>query len=216
MSPEGVELTRKGSRSPLMTFRSVKGATNAMDLYLIDYEPRGESSNPVPQDFDSLRQAINIASADQRPLVLISTKEANTKNAKELIGSIAFDEDIVGRFHFDFASNPSEWDKKLVDANGKTITFLKEGIHILYADEFGLKAKLVKTLSPKIKPQNLKNVLISANKHFAKVTPVKNYNDHVRKGKALGIVFDMAMPYGEDRDGDGIIDRRGGIGRQRR
>ena len=35
------------------------------------YKPSGATSPPVLQDFDSFAQALNVASADQRPLVVI-------------------------------------------------------------------------------------------------------------------------------------------------
>jgi len=52
--------------------------------------------------------------------------------------------------------------------------------------------------------------LLAANSEFAKTTKKKVYSSHVSKGTKLGIYFDSVVPYGEDRDGDGKIDHRGG------
>ena len=56
--------------------------------------------------------------------------------------------------------------------------------------------------------------LLAANDEFAKTTEKKVYANHVRKGGRLGIYFEGAIPYGEDRDGDGEIDHQFGRGRR--
>ena len=52
------------------------------------------------------------------------------------------------------------------------------------------------------------------NSKYADRTEKKNYSDHVAKGRRLGKTIEMAVPFGEDRDGDGVIDKRGGSRRR--
>ena len=49
-----------------------------------------------------------------------------------------------------------------------------------------------------------------------KRTKKKVYSSHVVEGRKQGKRIEMAMPFGEDRDGDGKIDHRGGAGNRRK
>ena len=57
---------------------------------------------------------------------------------------------------------------------------------------------------------DIKKALLKANEDFVKTTDKKNYREHVQKGRRQGIEWSMPMEFGEDRDGDGVIDHRGG------
>ncbi len=56
----------------------------------------------------------------------------------------------------------------------------------------------------------IKKAMAAANRDFAESTEKKVYSDHVSEGCRTGKKIEMAMPYGEDRDGDGEIDFGGG------
>lgn len=165
-----------------------------------------ESREPVEQalvpDFFSLRQAMNVASADQRVLVVVHGKEANTKPLRESLRPICNDTDIIGRFHYDF-------DESL--KGKKTIKGLKqsEGIAILRPGEFGLTGEVMAHLPLDANESDIKAAMLAANKEFARTTERKVYSSHVAKGEQLGVYFEGNVEYGEDRDGDGEIDRRG-------
>ena len=58
------------------------------------------------------------------------------------------------------------------------------------------------------------NPILVYNSKYADRTEKKNYSDHVAKGRRLGKTIEMAVPFGEDRDGDGVIDKRGGSRRR--
>ena len=61
----------------------------------------------------------------------------------------------------------------------------------------------------------VKSAMLQGNKQFARTTKKKVYSTHVADGRREGKRIQMAMPFGEDRDGDGKIDHRAGAGRQR-
>lgn len=210
LSPDGKPLTRKGSRSPLMTFGSTQTTVDSMNIFSLDYVSKNLEQKPDPQDFDSVKTSINVASADQRPLILIICSADQRKRLFEKMRYVFSYKDVIGRFHFDFETPNGEW-KKLLYGNIKS----DEGIFIVYPDEFGQKGRIVKQLSLEVSNRNLVNELKSSNIQFVRVTPVKNYSSHIRKGRALNIFFEYEIPYGEDRNGDGIIDHRGGIQNRR-
>ena len=56
--------------------------------------------------------------------------------------------------------------------------------------------------------KKIKTALLAANQKFAKSEKRKVYSQHVVQGRRKGIYFENEIPYGEDRDGDGKIDKQ--------
>ena len=77
------------------------------------------------------------------------------------------------------------------------------------AGEFGLKGRVLQQLPINASQADISNTLTKSNKSFAATTKKKDYAAHVAKGHRLGIRYENAVPFGEDRDGDGEIDNRG-------
>lgn len=80
------------------------------------------------------------------------------------------------------------------------------GIMIVRASRYGLNGEIVAQLA--LGEESIKAELLNANQKFAKVEERKDYSTHVRQGKREGVYFENAIPYGEDRDGDGQADPR--------
>ena len=111
---------------------------------------------------------------------------------------------MIGKFHYDFESDAETWSKVLT---GDTST---SQIKIIVPDAYGQEGKIVKSLPLNTPTEELKKALLAANETFVETTEKKNYNTHVKEGRRLGVEWTMPMEYGEDRDGDGKIDHRGG------
>ena len=60
----------------------------------------------------------------------------------------------------------------------------------------------------------IRSALLASNDTFAKNEDRKIYSDHVRAGRRQRIYFENEIPYGEDRDGDGKIDKAKGRSRR--
>ena len=211
LSPDCKPITRKGSRSPLMTFGSVQATVDSMNIYSLEYERKNKKQNPNPQDFESIKTSLNVASADQRPLIVISSPKNSRRTIYEKIRNVFSHKDLIGRFHFDFEDPDGNWSSFI-----SGISSTSNGLFIIFPDEFGQKGKVLKRLPIEIKTFDLIEELKSANLDFTRVTPVKNYSAHIKKGRALNIFFEPEIPYGEDRNGDGVIDHRGGLQGRRR
>ena len=82
--------------------------------------------------------------------------------------------------------------------------------------EFGLEGEIVKSLPLNASNETLLQEMVSANRDYAKRTKKKVYSSHVVEGRKQGKRIEMAMPFGEDRDGDGKVDQRGGGGNRRK
>ena len=171
-----------------------------MESIALQYPAKAELDEAIVQDFDSFRQALNVASADQRVLVLIHAAEQQESQLRESLRAVANDEGIVGRFHFDF-DHGDAW-KKSIDGSKD-----KSGIVLINPGEFGMSGRVMKYLPLDVAAADLITALTDANAEFAKTTQKKVYSEHVAKGHSKGVYFEGAVPYGEDRDGDGKIDR---------
>jgi hypothetical protein len=70
----------------------------------------------------------------------------------------------------------------------------------------------MKSLPMEATSKEIKNALLNANAEFAKTEKRKVYSEHVSEGRREQVYFENGVAYGEDRDGDGEIDHRGGRG----
>ncbi len=167
------------------------------------YRRRGKGKGAVLQDFLSFEQALNVASADQRLLVFVDADEAEIKKLSPTLKQVFSDEEIIGRFHLDFAGKKdSKWQKSIKGAKSKS------AINIIRAGKFGLDGSIEKRLPLTADSAEIKTALLTQNKRFKATEERKEYASHVMAGKRAGIKYESEIPYGEDRDGDGKIDQR--------
>jgi len=154
-------------------------------------------------DFPNFRLALNVSSADQRLLVVADEIQ------RETLREISNDPELMGRFNYDFESDLEVIKKPL------NLDDLTRGIHVISPDAYGQSGTLIATLPQTASIEQVKEVLLKANDTFAKEAPKKVYRTHVSEGRKKGLEWKMPMEYGEDRNGDGKIDRRRGRGPRR-
>ena len=210
LSPDGeTRLTRSG-RGPMQVFGSnTENIVARMNEIAAKYKRKGDDRNALVPDFNSFKLALNTASADQRVLVLIAASEDKLPGVGRRMGRVASKSEVRGRFHFDSDSS-GEWLELLsMDSDSK------EGIFLVAPGAYGLKGKVLRQLQLDATHKEILAALQNANASYSQSTEKKEYSSHVQKGREEGITIEMAMPYGEDRDADGEIDRRGrGSGRR--
>jgi hypothetical protein len=202
LAPDGQEWLSRASRGPEQVLGR-SGATQALHRYALMYPAKADAKDALVQDFHSFRQALNVASADQRVLVLINAPADQESELRKSLRTVANDKTVIGRFHFDFDQG-SDWKAKVTGSSARP------GIVLIHPGEFGMNGKVLKQLPLNAASDQIIETMRQANAQFAETTEKKVYSQHVAKGTREGIYFQGAVPYGEDRDGDGEIDRRGG------
>ena len=202
LAPDGQEWLSRASRGAEQVLGR-SGATQALNRFALMYPAKANTKDAFVQDFHSFRQALNVASADQRVLVLVNAPAEQEAKLRESLRSVANDGAVIGRFHFDFDQG-TQW-KTNIDGTSD-----KSGIVLIRPGEFGLKGKVLKQLPLDTENEQIIASMQKANDQFAATTEKKVYSQHVAKGTRQGVYFEGAVPYGEDRDGDGQVDRRGG------
>ncbi|MDF1825037.1 MAG: hypothetical protein P1U68_10370 [Verrucomicrobiales bacterium] len=221
LAPDGETPLTRSSRSPQNILGahgrgpSAEPGSNeeviaAMKEIADDYSPRGKVDEMVLQDFHSFRQALNVASGDQRLLLFVAASPGDVERCRDTLRPVFAHDEIIGRFHLDFgsAATDASWAENVSD------TWAKSGYFIIQADAFGQKGKAISQLPLTAGKSDIAKALLDANRLFAETEERKVYSSHVAEGRSENIFFENEIPYGEDHDGDGEVDtRRSGKGK---
>ncbi len=176
-------------------------AVNEMHKVADEFPATADLMQAIVPDFHSVRQALNVASADQRVLVVINAANKQLTRLRTSLREVSNHLKITGRFHFDFEDG-NHWKNNVTGTSSAT------GIVVIRPGEFGMTGSVMQQLPLDCDAGQIRTTLLAANSEFARTTERKVYSDHVSKGEGLGIYFEGTLPYGEDRDGDGQIDSR--------
>ncbi len=206
IAPDGKERLTRSGRGPQHISRDFDDIAAIADRY----KSRGDILNSHIPDFNSFALALNVSSADQKILLLIAGDEDEIVVAGKRIRSVVWNKNVMGRFNYDFESDSSSWTGPLSSKSKGS------GFHLIRPGEFGLEGKIVMSLSLNASNSNLLKAMVVANRDYAKSTKKKVYSSHVVEGRRQGKRIEMAVPFGEDRDGDGKIDHRAGSGNRKR
>jgi len=202
LAPNGQDWLTRAGRGPEMVLGH-RSSVIQMKTIAAKYPDKKDGSQALIQDFHSVRQALNVASADQRVLVIVNGSQGAIENLRMSLQSVANDSRIVGRFHFDFDTG-DDWHQQVKGLKADA------GVILIRPGEFGLDGSVMRQLPLDTSNSEIIAAMLSANSEFAKTTKKKVYSSHVSKGTKLGVYFESVVPYGEDRDGDGVIDHVGG------
>ena len=213
LKSDGETLLSRAGRSPQRAFNA--GAKNApgseeakrsnaivlekLQAILALYPNKETDFKAIVQDFHSFKQALNVASGDQR--LLVYTVGADKVDDRAIIKKVANDKAVIGRYHFDFSGKlDADWSDVII---GDTF---KKGVFIIQPGEFGQEGKILAELSLLATKDHVITELSAANQKFAKSVRRKVYVEHLAKGRKSGIKYENNMPWGEDRNADGKID----------
>lgn len=201
LAPDGKTRLIHSGRSVSRAFGRNWSVADGLNRVARKFNVKKKETPFLTPDFHSFRQALNVSAADQRVLVLISASKENLAKVKERMRTIAWHPSVVGRYHFDL-----EQDKKSFQDKLSGLKSSQEEIILIKPGEFGVKGKVLAQVSLSAKDETILKTFQSANQEYARTTSKTIYNNHVAKGKNKGLFFEMAMPYGEDRDADGHVD----------
>lgn len=208
-NPQGNQKLSRSGRSPndLVPGRgnaTDDGIMREMNRIASRFKPTNEGE-VVLQDFNSFRQALNVASADQRLLIFVNSEN---KAVEQNLRTALTDEDVIAKFHIDFADRKTDqkW-SQFVRGAGQ-----KPGIAIIQSGKFGQDGVVIQQLAEASTSDQILTALKDCNEKFAASETRKTYSQHVQEGRRKGVYFENEIPYGEDRDGDGKVDskKRGG------
>lgn len=193
--PQGEKrLTRSGRGPHFGLSRNGRSMTGENDSEMIrnmkrisaDYDTTGERSAVVLQDFHSFRQALNVASADQRLLVAVNAQKKQLEETTTKLQTIFSDKDIEGKFHLVFLDKKTDknWSRSISGSKSSP------GLFLIRAGRFGQDGAVMKRLELSDEVEEMKEAMLKANKKFAAMEDRKIYSQHVMAGKRQGIRFE--------------------------
>ena len=104
-APDGETQLTEAGRGPNQVFGGPphQNASKVAGMKAIadKYEATGDPSASVLQDFHSFGQALNVAAAEQRVLVVLQGDEEALAKAKGMLRPLATSAELIGRFHYD-------------------------------------------------------------------------------------------------------------------
>lgn len=217
--PQGEEKLTRSGRGPL-TALGFRGRGRVEDETVIrqmkevaaQFKPGDNQGNALLQDFNSFRQALNVASADQRLLIFVDVKEDDKQQVEDNLKQVFGDSEITGKFHLNFmdAEVDKGWSKKI---HGETAS---PGIFIIRSGTYGQDGMVMDRLKHSSSAEEIKTAMTAANEKFASLEDRKTYSEHVRSGRRNGIYFENEMSNAEASDrrkGRRNGNRRGGRNR---
>ncbi len=200
-APDGKTKLTRSARSPKQVFGS--DSLGQMAAISAKYKAKNLDKPAILSDFNSFKQSLNAASAEQRLLVYAVGSRGKQAIATANLTAVFNDPEITGRFFYDIAGKQDKaWAEKVKNADEK------EGIFIIQSDTYGQTGTALIQLPIDLSAADIKATLIEANAVFSKSEKRKVYREHVAAGKKAGVNFENNVAAGEDRDGDGVIDIR--------
>ncbi len=181
---------------------TMESAIDRMNEIVADYPLRGTPEAATLQDFHTFRQALNVASADQRLLLFVVGSPDEIESIRPTLQPLLAAPEVIGKFHLDLGSGATDrnWFENVSGAKQET------GYYLIRSGTYGIKGEVMTHLPLTATGAELKYNLLQANTAFAQSEQRKAYASHVSAGLKEGIYFEQAIPYGEDRDGDGLKD----------
>ncbi len=199
LAPDGTKITR-GGRSPDRVFRGrtqeerATAMVNAMKKFADEYESKvSKSTSRTLPTFVDFRRALNAASCDLQPLVVIAGKDAAaTAKAVTMVSEIAWSDEFVG----DFAYATVDDIKELAKIPNATTP----GIYVIQANEYGTAGRVL-AHRPAVDTITAKDALVvlreGANRFKAKS---KDSRQHIRDGRRKREHWEPEIPV---TDGNG-------------
>jgi hypothetical protein len=193
--PQGESRLTRSGRGPTAAFSNrgrdgeevdAGSVARQMNQIAARFKPNRDQTDFVLQDFNSFRQALNVASADQRLLVCVNVEDKHRKNVESNLREVFADEEVSGKFHLDFLDPDADkaWSKSI---RGKTN---QPGILIVRSGKFGLDGAVMATLSHSNDAAEIKSALLDANEKYSNAETRKQYAQHVQSGKRQGVYFE--------------------------
>ncbi len=184
LGPDGKQRLCRAARGISQVFADCDQMAAAMDKIATTIKPKSAPKTlPLAAN---VRLAIDIASSDNQPLVIVVAKDAKQREALESkLAAIAWSPTFVGRAIYVSANSTAE----LVGVNGVT---LDAGIALVQTDKFGLKANMLKQIPATASDDKLAESLRLGMLSFE--AQAKTFRSHVQEGHKQGIFWETKLP----------------------
>jgi len=186
LSPDGQRQLTRAHRSPTHTMSGAAQLAETMNRVAGQYEVQKSSADAALPKAASVRLALDIASCDNQPLVVLHANDADALRSLEVrLRRLAWSDDFVGQLVY-AVTNDSE--------QLKAIDGIAPGncLFIVQPDRFGLKGKVLAQSSAKASTLEWERTLrqgIEQHQRFERTLP-----QHIHDGRRSGVFWETQIP----------------------
>jgi len=185
LAPDGREKLVRGARGTRQLFGGPAAMAEAMNGIATEYPAKAAGAAPLPRVAD-VRLAINVAAADDLPLVVVFAKDAAVRKSLEArVAALAWKPEQAGRFVYVSAEAPGS----LV---GGDIPLPADGVVVVQPEKFGRRGTVLAAAPAGATEARLAEVLQAGAAKFARAG--KTFGSHVREGHSQGILWETRLP----------------------
>ncbi len=154
---------------------------------------RSTEQSPAVPTVANLRLALNVASCENRPLVIVFHQEARSRRQLETnLGEVVWKKMLVGRSEYVVVDDPKELATIAQLRNNP-----KPGIYVVRPSTFGDRGRLIASIATDHKGAELAKELDAA---FSKYRPrEKSRGTHVATGQEIGVKWETQTPITDSR-----------------
>lgn len=185
LAPDGTHKLIRSSRGPDHLFNGPQDMAKALIKIAANY-PGVPTPAPAPLPLVAhVKLAINVAAADNLPLVVVTARDADQRKIlEERLAVLAWKDEFIG--HFVFASGTGQ-DLAALDGVQQDAALV-----IAEPEQFGRSARVMGSLPADASSAQIARLLRAAVSQF---TPMdKTFVNHVREGQRRGIFWEPATP----------------------
>ena len=178
LAPDGKTPLTRVSRGTKQVFGDAAGMATELTRIAAKYadRPAVTSGNPRLPTVNPVRLAVNVAAADNRPLVAVVGPELS-----ETVRRLAWDGRFAGRFVFTATADAKEL--------GTVEGVAGPGVYVIAPNEFGDGGRVLASTS---QAATVGEALATGLAAFHPAA--KEHRDHVRKGKQAGKFWETRLP----------------------
>ena len=202
LSPDATQKLTRTGRAPFYEYRNAHAMAEGMKKIAADFKVADSTvfSDPTLPYIAKLDLAINVAAADQLPLVVVLGNDPEkTKKLEAKLLPLAWSETFAGQFDY-VAANGEDDFKPLLGIEGD----LEEinSLLIVEPGKFGLTGEVLAQLDVDTSTKEIKTALSNAITGMKR--PYRNHRAHVKKGIELGVEWETHTPITDPEAAEGI------------
>jgi len=186
LAPDGKRVLVDAHRSMRHGFADADELAEAMSRVagtLAEKRPAGELPLPLVAN---VRLALNVAACDDRPLVLVRTRDAEVRQRLEsTLAALAWSDRFIGRFLYATAGSGKEL--AVVRGVAPDATVL-----VVQSDRYGREGKVLGQAAAEASREQLARLLRDA--AVAYQPEVKSFPEHIRDGRKQGVFWETVIP----------------------
>jgi hypothetical protein len=183
LDPDGKKKLTTSGRSPRRQYADANALAEDLTRLAKPFAAKVQPS-ALPS-VANVRLAIDIAAADNLPLVILVGEGATREALLDKVAPLAWGKDFVGRFTYVLADS----DKDLVRVTGAKP---KAGLIVVEPDQFGLAGKVLAQAGTEATPDELRAALRKGIATFAR-KPVAD-RSHIRQGREANVFWKTPIP----------------------